>query len=148
MKNTIGLLDIIPSNAEVHWLEWEGNEAPTGNHTGGDKDGRGPLYHHTGRKEELAAAVQVSDRTMYLGLLDYWYGEYDYDYDNDPGNLYFQSQEDSLTREFADWVVRYEDCDYHGEQKVIAVRLGCELPDGVYDHFAAVLAARPDPQPI
>jgi len=146
MKSTDGLLDALTPASEVHWLHWEGSGAPTGNYAGDFSSGSGPLYHHTGR-DELAAAIR-SGGDVYLGLIDYWYGEYEYDYDSDPGNLYYEAHEDDLTARYAEWAVKYEDSDYHGETKVIAVRLGMQVPDEVYDHFAAVLAARPDPQPL
>jgi hypothetical protein len=146
VKSTDGLLDALTPASEVHWLRWEGGDAPTGNYTGDFNSGSGPLYHHTGR-DELDAAIR-SGGAVYLGLIDYGYYDYDYDYENDPGNLHYEAHEDALTIGCANWVIRYADCDYHGELKVVAVRLGTDVPDYVYDAFAAILAAKPDPQPI
>lgn len=144
MKNTAGLLDLVPSNAEVHWLQWDGDgPAPVGGYSG---DSDSPLWTCQGSRSQLSQAVNAGT-AVYLRLVAWFWGDYDYDYDGDAENMYYRSQEESLAGKFAGWIVRYEETDYQGETKEIAVRVGIELPDDVYDHFAAVLAARPDPQP-
>ncbi|MDG4792043.1 hypothetical protein O7626_40215 [Micromonospora sp. WMMD1102] len=143
MTNTLDLLDR-PDVGKLRWYEWAGTDTPpVGGVDTGDDD---PMWGRIGDRTELADTLAAGTPVYLPVAVSYRGDDPDYDWDTDPGNVHYETHKGAVDESH---VVHHTRVGiYNGDEEdhtsvTMLVRLGVDVPEGVYDTLAAALAAKP-----